>query len=403
MKSRRLLLLCLIVGLLASGYATYVHVRVVQNPSYVAACDISASVSCTQAYQSRFGSIAGAPVALLGLLWFVLIGLLVWVAGSDSAFAENVTGYVFVLSTIALSFVLYLGYAAFFILKVTCPACVLTYVAVIGIFLISGANASSPMATLPRRFFADVRRTGRRSLVTGVVFVIAAVAALVLFPRESSSVLSASSQAASSSAAPQPTQDQRSEFERWYTAQPRVPLVVAAEGARVLIVDFSDFQCPYCRQAFYSLKPLIAKYNAQQPGSVRLVLKDYPLDSECNANVQGGGPHPSACEAAVAVRLARGRNRENEMEEWLFSNQPTLTPQLVKQAAKDVGQVPDFDAKYAPTIDLVKSDIAFGKSLGVSATPTIFINGVKIAGVLAPQYFDQAIAYELQHASPPPK
>jgi protein-disulfide isomerase len=279
---------------------------------------------------------------------------------------------------------------------------VATYLAVIGIFLISGANASSPMATLPRRFFADIRRTGRRSLVTGLAFVIAATAAVWLFPRESTSVLSASSQTAGSSAAPQSTPDQRSEFERWYTAQLRVPLVVPTEGARVLIVDFSDFQCPYCRQAFYSLKPIIAKYNAQQPGSVRLVLKDYPLDSECNVNVQGGGPHPSACEAAVAVRLARARSRENEMEEWLFSNQPTLTPELVKKAALDVGQVPDFEAKYAPTLDLVKSDIAFGKTLGVSATPTIFINGVKIAGVLAPQYFDQAIAYELQRTAAAP-
>ena len=48
----------------------------------------------------------------------------------------------------------------------------------------------------------------------------------------------------------------------------------------MLIVDFSDFQCPYCRQAYVSLKPILAKYNAQQPNTVRVVLKDYPLDSE---------------------------------------------------------------------------------------------------------------------------
>ena len=58
-------------------------------------------------------------------------------------------------------------------------------------------------------------------------------------------------------------------------------------------------------------KPIFAKYDAEQPGAVRVVLKDYPLDSECNANVANGGPHPSACEAAVAVRLAREHNRED--------------------------------------------------------------------------------------------
>ena len=87
------------------------------------------------------------------------------------------------------------------------------------------------------------------------------------------------------------------------------------------------------------------------------------------------------------------------MEEWLFANQPAMTPDSVRQAAREIGQVTDFEAKYASTLELVKGDIAFGKSLGVSATPTIFINGVKIAGSLAPQYFDQAIAIELQRAA----
>jgi len=84
---------------------------------------------------------------------------------------------------------------------------------------------------------------------------------------------------------------------------------------------------------------------------------------------------------------------------WLFSNQEGMTPDTVKKAAREVGQVTDFDAKYASLLDLVKSDIAFGKTLGVQATPTLFINGVKIAGVLAPQYLDQAIAIELKNAA----
>jgi len=101
---------------------------------------------------------------------------------------------------------------------------------------------------------------------------------------------------------------------------------------------------------------------------VRYVLKDYPLDAECNANV-ANTIHPSACEAAVAVRLARTHNREEAMIEWIFANQPMLTPELVKQGARDVGQVTDFDAKYASTLESVKSDIALGKQLGVGATP----------------------------------
>jgi len=71
---------------------------------------------------------------------------------------------------------------------------------------------------------------------------------------------------------------------------------------------------------------------------------------------------------------------------------------MVRQAAKDIGGVTDFDAKYASTLALVKGDVAFGKELQIKSTPTFFINGVKIEGALPPQYFQQAIEYELAHA-----
>jgi protein-disulfide isomerase len=67
----------------------------------------------------------------------------------------------------------------------------------------------------------------------------------------------------------------------------------------------------------------------------------------------------------------------------------------VRQAAREVGQVTDFDARYASTLDLVRRDIALGKQQGVRATPTFFINGLKIDGALPAQYFQQAIEHEL--------
>ena len=228
-------------------------------------------------------------------------------------------GYLFALSTAGLAVVLYLGYISIAVLKVYCVLCLTSDAAVVGLFLVSGAATSFPMTTLPRRAFHDLRawisspHRHRRDR--------AVLRAAPSRPWRSFRARAPRRRRALPPRRQARRQDPRSEFERWYAAQPRVPLIVPNEGAKVLIVDFSDFQCPYCRQAFVSLKPIIAKYNAQQPNTVRLVLKDFPLDSECNVNVQNGGPHPSACEAAVAVRLARGHNREDAMEEWLFSNQ----------------------------------------------------------------------------------
>ena len=404
----RLALGCAVVGLGASLGAAYVHYLLLFDPTYLSFCDVNATISCTQVYLSRYSTVAGIPVAIFGALWFVLVGLLTMSAlVARATVRESVPGYLFVMSTPALAVVLYLGYTSFFVLNAVCLMCLTTYAAVIGLFIVSGAATKIPMTTLPRRAASDLRVLAGSPLAiaTAILFFAGAATTLAFFPRES--VTAAASTAAASpapdaagaqQALPMPTESEKQEFERWFIAQPRVPVDVPAEGAKVLIVKFNDFQCPPCRQSHLMYMPIIKKMQAEHPGEIRYVLKDFPLEAECNVTIPNGGPHPSSCEAAVAVRLAREHGKEEAMTEWVFANQPQLTPELVKQGAKDIGGVADFDARYAATLPLVKADIAMGQHLEVHSTPTFFIDGLKVEGALPPQYFEQAIQYELQHA-----
>jgi uncharacterized membrane protein/protein-disulfide isomerase len=390
-RSRAWLLVSCLVGLAASTAAAYVHYHVLRDPAYASACDISATVSCTQVYMSRFGTFAGVPIAIFGVIWFAAALLLIGGAQSGPAAArDNAAGYLFVLSTIGLAVVLYLGYASFFVLKTVCVLCLTTYAAVIATFVISGAATTYPMTTLPRRAAQDVRRWSGSPLAIAVtiVFLGAAASAVAFFPREGPP--------------PAPpaeplTAAQQSEIERFMATAPRVALIIPAEGAKVLVVKFNDYQCPACGQSYLAYKSILAKYDAEQPGAVRVVLKDFPWNPACNPNITL--LHQAACEAAVAVRLAKTHNRGEAMEDWLFTHQPSLTPAVVKQAARDVGQITDFDAKYPSVVELVKGDASLGKQLGVKSTPTFFINGVKFESAIQPQYFDQAIAYELRRAA----
>jgi protein-disulfide isomerase len=290
-----------------------------------------------------------------------------------------------------LSFALYLAYASFFVLKTFCVFCLLTYIAVVGIFLVSGVAADGSMTDLPRRAGRDLKTLATSPLgaTMSALFLAGAVALVALFPRQVNATTTAATTAAPMTAA------QESEFDRWYQSLPRVPLAVPTDGAKVLIVKFNDYQCPPCRMTYEQYKPVIAKYQGMYPGKVKFVTKDYPLDPKCNANAPGG-MHQSSCAAAVAVRLAKAKGRGEAMEEWLFSNQPQLTPDLVKQGVRSIAGVEDFDAKYDSTLEMVKSDIAMGAALQVHATPTFFINGVRIP-VVKPEYFDKAIQYELSH------
>ena len=402
---RKLALVFAGAGLAVSLLAAYTHYRMLADAGYVSFCDVSATVSCTQVYSSRFGTFAGIPVALFGAIWFALATLLA-IAGlvARPDVRENVPGYLFAGSTIALAVVLYLGYASFVVLGLICVLCVMTYAAVIGLFLVSGAGTSFPMTSLPRRVAHDLNLmvSSPAAIVIALLFVGAAASTLAFFPREAPLASVAESAAAEATApasqTPGLTATQRSDFERYYTGQPRLELAVPAEGAKVLVVKFNDYQCPPCRATYMEYKGIFAKYESSQPGAVRLVLKDFPLDSECNASITTD-LHTSACEAAVAVRLARERGRAEQLEQWIFDNQSRLTPQLVREGARDVGQVTNFDARYQKTLEAVKADIAYGRQLGVTATPTFFINGTRISGGLPPVYFDLAIAYELQRAA----
>ena len=391
-RTRNLLLGFAALGLAAASASTYVHYRLITDPAYASVCDVSSTVSCSQAYLSRYGSFWGVPVAIGGLVYFALVLALAGLGGRRTSPArDHVGGYIFALSTIALAFVLYLAWASFFQLKAVCLLCVTTYVAVVAIFIISGGATKVPMTTLPRRALRDAGALAKSpaALLLTVLFVGGAAALISAFQGENAPAEMA---AAAAPQYPPLTDAQRAEFEKWWDVQPKVDLPIDRQGAKVLVVKFNDFQCPPCRLTYNEYKGVLAKYAAK--GEVKYVLKHFPLEGECNAANAG---HAAACEAAAAYEMARTRGNAEKLEAWLFANQPSLTPDLVKQGAAQVGGVPDFAAEYAAALDRVKADVALGAKAEVRSTPTFFINGRRMAPVTA-QAFDAAIELELKRS-----
>jgi uncharacterized membrane protein len=396
--ARTVILLLSLLGLVASVSSLYVHYRALQDPAYTSFCDVSETVSCQALYESEYGSVFGIPVAVGGAIWSALVLLLAWggMGQSQAKTSGEIAGYIFLLSTLGLAMVLYLGYASFFVIGKVCPLCLTMYVSVIGIFLASGAAASVTLSMLPARLMRDLQRLARSPLAAtlGVLWLIGSVSLVAFFPRETAQV-PATADAAAPVAPPTETLTGAAlqQFEQWIAAQPRMTVPISANGADVLVVKFNDYQCPSCRQAYLEYRGIVAKYEAQFAGRVRFVTMDFPLEAECNVATL----HPAACEASAAVRMAKARNRGTQMEEWLFSHQDTMTPQSVKDGLREVAQITDFDAQYPTVLEQVRADAKLGRELGVSGTPAFFVNGIRVQGSLRPVYFDALIAYELAH------
>jgi uncharacterized membrane protein len=390
--ARKLLVAFSLLGLGASAAATYVHYNLIENPNYSSFCDINTVVSCTEAYRSRYGSVAGVPVAVGGVLFFTWVLLMLWAGRGKSAIKDSAPAYIFAGSTLGLAVVLYLAYASFFVLHEVCPLCVATYVAVIGVFVISGGASSVPMSSLPSRLVRDMRVLVATplALVVALLFIAGASWGMTVFPRETDRPVPQQVAALSS--------EQSSELARWWDLQPKSPnFPFDNNGAKVLVVEFADFQCPHCREAYFGLKPILDKYTGN-PKDVAFIFKTWPLNSNCNASVPVAN-FVASCDASALYVMAKRKGTADTLKDWFFLHQNELSPDTVRTTATGVAKVTDFQAGYDKAIQEVKTDAAVGTSLGVHSTPSFFINGRALPqGSIAPQYFDSLIQLELSRA-----
>ncbi len=399
-RLRWLIVACALIGLVVSGASLWVHYRLLTDPTYISPCDVSAIFNCTEVYLSRYGSVRGVPVAVGGVIWFGLAGLVAGFARTDGR-PSAAAAYLTVLGTIGLGVSLYLAYVSWMVLKSGCLLCMATYAAVLAILVLASRAPSVPIGTLPGRLVGDLRSGLSRSSSLAAVLVYAAsvVALVVFFPRETTFGASGSAAIPGSTAtvagtAGTPAAD--SPFAQWWSKQPRIDLGIPANGARVIVVKFNDFACGTCARAHYLYDPIFDRFETSHPGAVRLVVKDWPWDVSCNFNSPSTIPgHEAACAAAAAARMAQDRGNYDEMAAWLYQNQ-NQTVQQVRAAAARILGVTDFDREYALKLPDIRRDIADGGALGIRGTPTYFINGVRIAELLQPAQFEMAIRLELR-------
>ena len=157
--------------------------------------------------------------------------------------------------------------------------------------------------------------------------------------------------------------------------------------APVTIIEFSDFQCPYCR-VFYqtTLVTLLERY----PKQVRFVYRDFPLASI----------HPQATLAAEASQCAHAQGRFWEFHNAVFANIDRLGPDLYQSLAISM----DLDKeRFAACVNSrefsaeVEKDFNDARALGVTGTPTFFINGIPLVGAQPLEVFVEIIDRELKN------
>lgn len=160
--------------------------------------------------------------------------------------------------------------------------------------------------------------------------------------------------------------------------------VIGAAKARVTIVEFSDFQCPYCAAAVQQARALLDKY----PDDVRLVFKQFPLDFHTQSFL--------AAEASVA---AHAQGKFWEMHNKLYANYKVISPENILVWAKEIGlDMPKFiaDVDSGKYKQAVQNEMKQGEDAGVQGTPSFFFNGRRYNGAFQADLVSQLLVSEFK-------
>ena len=152
--------------------------------------------------------------------------------------------------------------------------------------------------------------------------------------------------------------------------------VMGDRNAKIQLVEFADFECPHCAMVAPQLKTLLSANPA-----VNLRFKHYPISNICNPNIGGEG-HGNACLAATATDCALKQGKFWEMNSIVFKNQSYLSRKDIEFMAEAQVQLEMtqfktcLDDANGTVLKGIQSDIAAAETVGVTGTPSIYINGI---------------------------
>ena len=366
-------------------------------------CGADNGLGCHSMASGPYSSMLGLPLASWGAIFFSTLTLL----GLGSVIFWRDCGRVFLrwafyLAVLGLAFDLYLAYTMIFRIKAICWLCAATYAInfLITVILVKGVwKEPRPRLSL-RAIFPGTRDAEGidlyyRNVIKGLLIggiLLSAVTGV------------AGSQFLSKSLTENDRERLTKIIKNLSKQKPEVIEVknrpaLGAEDARVTVVEFSDFLCPFCAKASKYIK--LAESSAHD--TARFIFRHFPLDKSCNSRIRSN-LHPGACMLAEGAVCAFEQDKFWQYHDIAFETKGSISRSVVMDNASKIGlDLADFkrclDSGRARKV--VSEDIAAAFKAGIKSTPTLLINGRQLRGVPKPWMLYEILQYSQKHLPPP--
>ena len=374
-------------------------------------CGAGESSGCEDVARSAWSTLAGMPLAALGLAFYASLALLGCLAFfAPAGVRKALIGSILIPCLIlGLAFDLFLLMLQAFAIHAWCPFCIATYVLALAALLVL-----LPFRGSLRRMRAEFAPPEGKLALAGWALAAAAVV-LAVCSFNGMLAIRADARAGGLLGAPSHLEDagdgDPGDPAYWQKRARRLEAILddprrtedywsekalrefdeakaeeidltgipgeGNEGAPVAVVEYSDFLCPYCRQ----LSTALSRYVPESEGKVRVYFKNYPLDGECNPAVSRS-THPGACRLALGGICARRQGRFSAYHDRAFEAgiaNPRLDDvmKIGREAGLDSGAfgrcLRDPDARAA-----LDAEVAEATRLGVDSTPSVYVNGKRL-------------------------
>lgn len=407
-----LILVLNFAGVFFSSYLLNRHIEIKAGSTEKSVCDINDTFNCDAVNSSEYAEIKGIPVAGLGLIYHIILSGLLFLAlihkNQTSSKAHLSFGFfISTLSVIASAIMAWFSHKIGFY----CLFCMGLYAVnlfTMLLFPMALGLSFTEFFSFLKKYFLSIfeKEPTMKTKFLPHAFLSLAAFLIGVF------IISCTGK----TEAPEPKAEPKPKIEIPKTTPPvsegdkienqikkhyeqkKIDIDVTGlphlgnPKAPLVIVEFADFQCPFCKVAATSLKKLYTEYK----GDIVIYFANYPLDNECNPALNRP-MHPNGCEAALASICADQKGKFWEMSHLLFGNQKSLNPETIKNLGVSIGLDSSFmnSCPSAPeTKKQLKVQLDLAEKMQIHSTPSLFLNGRKLDDWRNDDFMDAVIEAE---------
>ena len=381
-----LILIASLVGLIASLLLAKVGINLFFDPTSTSFCNVSDLVNCDAVALSQYSAHFGIPNFLYAIGFYTLLTVLTGYKLIDKKdFLPNYTVYLFWVALLAVIVSLYLLFVSTFIIKSFCIMCVTLDVVNVFILALAYFANKTSIKSLFDTLIEDIQMYFNSKSRTIIFLLLGLVGFLLLSYFDANPILGKAPEVK------KVVEVNASKVDLTYDTVSEDRLIYSkTDKPEITILMFTDYECHFCHLAELEVKKLLEK----NP-DIRLVFKDYPLDQACNYSVTRPF-HQYACKAALYARCAAKQGDFWRYHDLLFAHQGPLDDDTLREYAKQLDlNVENLNqcVQNNEPMDIILTNIDEGNALGVSGTPTLFVNGVKMEGYKSYEELQKLVNY----------